>query len=63
MRAIEIDFKKNILKIDGKTITSRPIIVTLPGEEGWPVQKLFNPHLANEKPEACDELTISYQQK
>lgn len=61
MKSIEIDFERSILKIDGKEITKKSIIVTLPGEGGWPVQKLFNPHLAKENPEACDKLVISHQ--
>lgn len=61
MKSIEIDFKRNILKIDGEAMTEKPIIVTLPGEEDWSVQKLFNSHLVNGKPEACDKLVISYQ--
>ena len=42
IRSIGIDFDKDALKINGKKV-DKPVIVTLPGPDGWPIQKLFNP--------------------
>lgn len=42
IRSIRIDFDKDILEINGKKV-EKPVIVTLPGPYGWPIQKLFNP--------------------
>lgn len=42
IRSIRIDFDKDLLEINGKKV-EKPVIVTLPGPYGWPIQKLFNP--------------------
>lgn len=42
IRSIRIDFDKDILEINGKKV-EKPVIATLPGPYGWPIQKLFNP--------------------
>lgn len=42
IRSIRIDFDKDILEINGKKV-EKPVIATLPGPDGWPIQKLFNP--------------------
>ncbi len=59
IRAIEIDFDKNILKINGADILNLPIIVTLPGSDGWPLKKLFNPELASGKQEECGKIEVA----
>lgn len=41
IRSIKINFDKDILEINGKKV-EKPVIVTLPGPYGWPIQKLFN---------------------
>ena len=49
VRSIKIDFDKDILEINGEKV-EEPVIVTLPGPDGWPIQKMFNPEI---KP--CEE--------
>lgn len=41
IRSIGIDFDKDTLESNGKKV-EKPVIVTLPGLDGWPIQKLFN---------------------
>ena len=42
IRSIRIDFDKDTLEINGKKV-EKPVIVTILGPDGWPIQKLFNP--------------------
>lgn len=42
IRSIRIDLDKDTLEINGKKV-EKPVIVTLPGPDEWPIQKLFNP--------------------
>lgn len=42
IRSIKIDFDKDILEVNGKKV-EKPVTVTFPGPDGWPIQKLFNP--------------------
>lgn len=44
IRSIRIDFDKDTLEINGKK-ADKPVIVTLPGPDGWPIQKMFNPEV------------------
>lgn len=41
IRSIKIDFDKDILEVNGKKV-EKPVTVTLPGPDGWSIQKLFN---------------------
>lgn len=59
----EVDINAGILKINGKDYKERPIVVTLPGPEGWPQAKLFNAEKATGIPGECAELTVSYVKK
>lgn len=38
IRSLEVDIDKGILKINGQDVDT-PTIVTLPGPEGWPLQR------------------------
>lgn len=58
IRQLEIDFDKRILKINGKAFLEKPIVVTLPGPEGWPLAMLVNAEEATGNPEDCAELTV-----
>nr|DAZ30088.1 MAG TPA: hypothetical protein [Caudoviricetes sp.] len=40
IRSLEVDIDRGILKINGQDV-EKPTIVTLPGPEGWPLQRLF----------------------
>lgn len=60
-RSIKIDFKENILEVNGKQIVDKPVSVTLPGPDGWPLIKLFNAHLATGNPEECDKIKVDYK--
>ena len=40
IRSFEVDIDKGILKINGQDVET-PTIVTLPGPEGWPLQRLY----------------------
>lgn len=61
IRKLEIDFNKGILKINGKDYTDRKVVVSLPGEDGWPLAILYQPgnlpYLRGEH----DRLTVSYE--
>lgn len=61
IRAIKIDFRENILEINGEKIIDRPVSVTFPGPDGWPLIKLFNAHLATGRPEECDRIKVNYE--
>ena len=61
IRSLEVDFDRNILKINGESVIKRPVNVTLPGPEGWPLGKLFNAVLATGNPEECDKLKVAYE--
>lgn len=60
MRRLEVDFDKGLIKINGKDYTENPVIVTLPGPEGWPLSKLFNAEHATGEPEEYDELEVIF---
>ena len=57
IRSLDID--KGILKINGEEIKETPIIVYLPGHDGWSLQKVFNrnEHFSKEE---YDKLEITY---
>lgn len=61
IRSLEIDFDRGILKINGESITDRPVDVELPGPDGWPLRKLFNAGRAAGNPEKYDKLKITYE--
>lgn len=59
IKKLEIDYDTGILKINGEEFKNKPIVVTLPGSEGWPLARLFNAELAT-IPGACAELLVTY---
>lgn len=61
IRGLKIDLDRNIIEINGKEIKDCPIMVTLPGPEGWPLSKIFNARLSTFDPEECDTLKITYK--
>lgn len=63
IRKLDVDFDNDTLKINGEDYTKSPIIVTLPGPDGWPLKKLFNHEKANGNPEECDKLTITFNNR
>lgn len=46
IRSLEVDIDNGILKINGEEVKDA-IIVTLPGPDGWPLRRLFNPEKRN----------------
>lgn len=60
IRSLEIDFDRDILKINGEQIKEAPVIVSLPGPEGFKYHKLFNSELATGNPEECNKLDVCY---
>ena len=42
IRSLELDFDKEILKINGQEVKERIVIVSLPGPEGYKYKKAFN---------------------
>ena len=60
IRKLEIDFNKGILKINGKDYTDRKVVVSLPGEGGWPLAILFNPGKPPYLRGEHDRLTVDY---
>lgn len=57
--SINIDFEKKILKVNGQSITDKPIIVALPTDDGWTSHK-FNHGLASGGQEKYDCLIVTY---
>lgn len=41
IRSLEIDFDRDILRINGKTMTE-PVLAELPGPDGWVLKKIYN---------------------
>ncbi len=60
IRNLEIDIDVGTLKINGKDYKEKPIVVTLPGPEGWPLARLFNAEKATGIPGECEELIVSF---
>lgn len=60
IRTLQIDFDKGILEVNGELIKNKPIIVTLPGPDGWRLRKLYNPQLATGNPKECDIIDVTY---
>lgn len=60
VKTLEINFERDILKVNGLNIVDRPVIVTLPGVDGWKKRKLFNAELATGNPEECDLLEAEF---
>lgn len=58
IRQLEIDLDKRILKINGKDFLEKPIVVSLPGPEGWPLSMLVNAEKATGNPKDYAELTV-----
>ena len=56
----EVDINAGILKINGKEFKEEPIVVTLPGPEGWSQARLFNAEKATGIPGECLELVVSF---
>lgn len=62
IRSLEIDFDREILRINGKEVKGYPVIVILPGsEESFPYGKVFNNELATGRKEELDRLTVTYE--
>ena len=61
IQQLEIDFKKDILKINGKEVKNKSILVSLPGPEGWKRKKIFNHNLTTGTPGGCEILEITYR--
>jgi len=62
IRSLEVDFDKEILKLNGKELKGFPVIVTLPGpDENFPYQKIFNSEFATGRKEECDRLMVTYK--
>lgn len=60
IRKLVVDFEAGILKINGNDSKEEPVVVTLPGPEGWPISKLFNAEIPMEIPGECNKLSITY---
>lgn len=58
MNSLNVDMSKDELIINGKAIKDRAVIAILPGPDGWPLCKVYNPKLATE---GCDRLTVTYE--
>lgn len=56
IRSFEVDIDKGILKINGKKVED-PMIVTLPGPDGWPLRRAFNPEKRN--PEEFNRIEVT----
>ena len=59
IRILEIDFDASVLRINGKTF-DRPIIVTLPGPEDWPLVIMLNDDKSTGSLNEFCELKVTY---
>lgn len=62
IRKLEVDYDKQVLKINGQGFAEAPVIVTLPGPDGWPMEMLINPEQATGNPKECNRLTVSFNE-
>lgn len=60
IRSLEVDIDKGILKINGQDVDT-PTIVTLPGPEGWPLQRLFAS--STDAPVECNRIDVVLNNK
>ena len=60
IKKLEIDIEAGTLKINGKDYKEKPIVVTLPGSENWPLARLFNSEQITKTTEEYDSLFVSY---
>lgn len=60
IRSFEVDIDKGILKINGEQV-EEPVIVTLPGPEGWPLQRLFAS--STDAPVECNRIDVVLNNK
>lgn len=60
IRQLEVDFDKQLLKINGKIFFEKAIIVILPGPEGWPLSMLLNSEKLT--PEESLKLTVTFEE-
>lgn len=58
IRSLEVDIDKEILRINGKEVKEK-ILVTLPGPDGWPLQRIYNPEQLGE----CKKIDVSINSK
>lgn len=58
IRSLEADIDRNILKINGREV-QEPVVVTFPGPDGWPLQKLFNADPANPGKHKQIDITVN----
>lgn len=61
IRKLEIDFDSQILRINGEVFAEKPVIVTLPGPDGWPLKVLINPEEVVD-PKEYLSLTVSCEE-
>ncbi len=61
IQQLEIDYKKDILKINGEEIKNKRVLVSLPGPEGWERKKIFNHNLTTGNPGECEILEITFK--
>lgn len=59
IRKLEIDFDVSVLKINGKDF-DRPILVTLPGPEDWPLKVMLNSEKSTGNLNEFCELNVTY---
>ena len=60
IRTLVIDIDKGILKVNGQNV-KETVIVTLPGPDGWPLQRMFNPK--SDVLEECTRINVTLHSK
>ncbi len=60
IRQLEVDFDKQLLRINGNIYSEKAVIVTLPGPEGWPLSMLLNSKKLT--PEGGIKLTVTFEE-
>ena len=58
INSMEINFEKEVLKINGEEIKNKAIVVGLPGPDGWEKRKVFNPELADREQGVLEKILL-----
>ena len=60
IRSLVIDIDKGILKVNEQNVKER-VILTVPGPEGWRLQRMFNPK--SDVLEECTRINVTLHSK
>ena len=58
IRSLEIDFDRDVLKVNGKEVAEQTLVY-LPGPNGWELSRLFNPDPSIRGAKSVIKVTVS----